>query len=416
MVALSTAVGGSSSPSERIRLGVIGLRNQGKLLATTFARCPDAEISAICDIDPQQFGTVVKELPQSQPSVPRCEADFRRLLDDRSIDAVVVATPDHWHAWMTVLACQAGKDVYLESPATHHHGEAGSMLTAANASQRIVQVGLQQRSGLHFQTAVEAVQSGRLGTVKVARGWIVHRRKPIGVKGFTAVPEGVDYRQWLGPLSDRPFHPNRFHFNWRWFWDYGGGELAHWGVHWLDVARWGLQVDMPRRVSAVGGKHAFEDAQETPDTLSVQYDFGGSTIVWEHRLWSGHGLENRSSGVAFYGSRGTLIADRGGWKIYDTADSSTADGADLLVPHVQNFLACVKSRQTPAAGLPIGLAASTLCQLGNASYRLGREIRFSSATQSCGDDLAANELLAPESRAGWRLSDYTDRMLASATG
>ncbi len=405
MVALSSAVAGSTSPSERVRLGIIGLRNQGKLLATAFARCPDAEITAICDVDPQQFAPVRKELSESQTTEPRCEADFRRLLDDRSLDAVVVATPDHWHAWMTLLACQAGKDVYLESPATHHQGDVGPMLEAASACGRVVQVGLQQRSGLHFQTAVEAVRSGRLGTVRLARAWIVHRRKAIGFKGNIPAPEGVDYRQWLGPAVDRPFNLNRFHFNWRWFWDYGGGELAHWGVHWLDVARWALQVESPVRVSAVGGKQAFDDAQETPDTLSVHYDFGGPTVLWEHRLWSGHGVENRSSGVAFYGTQGTLIVDRGGWKIYDTPDSATAEGADLIAPHVQNFLACVKSRQTPAADLATGIASSTLCHLGNASYRLGREIRFSSATQNCGDDLAANELLNPPSRAGWRLPD-----------
>lgn len=406
MVGLSTAVAASTSPAERVRIGVIGLRNQGKLLASAFSGFPDVEIAALCDVDPQQFTPVLKSLTVSQAAAPRCESDFRRLLDDSSLDAVIVAAPDHWHAWMTAMACQAGKDVYLESPATHIHGEAQVMLDVAHASRRIIQVGLQQRSGAHFRSAVDAVRSGRLGTVRLARAWIVHRRKSIGYKLNTEPPEGTDYRQWLGPAADRPFNPNRFHFNWRWFWDYGGGELAHWGIHLLDVARWGLQVELPQRISAVGGKHAFDDAQETPDVLSVQYDFGGPTILWEHRLWSGHGLENRSSGVAFYGSQGTLIVDRGGWKIYDAAESATADGGDLLTPHVRNFLDGVKSRETPVADLATGITSSTLAHLGNASYRLGREIRFSSATQNCGDDLAANELLMPPSRAGWRLADY----------
>lgn len=398
MVALSSAVA-ADNPSERLRVGLIGLRNQGKALAETLIGFPDVEIAALCDVDAQQFAPVLKTVAEARRNLPRCEADFRRLLDDPSLYAVLIATPDHWHAWMTVLACQAGKDVYLESPATHHLGEHAAMLSAAQNSQRVIQVGLQERSGRHFQSAVDIVRSGRLGSVQFARAWIVHRRKPIGRKSEAVSPVEVDYRQWLGPAPARPFHPNRFHFNWRWFWDYGGGELAHWGVHWLDVARWGLNVEQPLRVSAIGGKQAFDDDQETPDTLSVQYDFGGPTIVWEHRLWSGHGIENRSSGVAFYGERGTLIVDRGGWKIYDAADSLTADGHELLTPHLRNFIDCVRSRQTPAADLATGLASSALCHLGNTAYRLGREIRVNDLPR----DTEAQALLVPPTRSGWKL-------------
>lgn len=400
MVGLSSAVANGELASDRVRIGLIGLRNQGKSLAETLLGFSDVEIAALCDVDPQQFSPVLNMVSASQHGSPRCESDFRRLLDDPSLDAVAIATPDHWHAWMTVLACQAGKDVYLESPATHHAGEGTAILAAANHSRSIVQTGLQERSGIHFQSAVEAIRSGKLGTVQFARAWVVHRRKPIGLKTDAAPPEGVDYRQWLGPATARPFNPNRFHFNWRWFWEYGGGELAHWGVHWLDVARWGLGVELPRRVSAIGGKQAFADDQETPDTLSVQYDFGGPTIVWEHRLWSGHGVENRSSGVAFYGERGTLVVDRGGWKIYDAAESQTADGHELLTPHLRNFVDCVKSRQTPVADAATGIASSTLCHLGNASYRLGREIRL----EEIEGDAEAKAMLFPPNRTGWNLS------------
>lgn len=397
MVALSGAA--AENPSERLRLGLIGLRHQGKSLAESLVAFPDVELAALCDVDPQQFAPVMKLSSEARRPSPRCESDFRRLLDDPSLDAVVIATPDHWHAWMTVLACQAGKDVYLESPATHHLGEHAALLAAAESSQRVIQVGLQQRSGRHFQTAVDLVGSGRLGAVKLARAWIVHRRKSIGRKADAAAPAELDYRQWLGPAPRRAFNPNRFHFNWRWFWEYGGGELAHWGVHWLDVARWGLHVEQPRRVSAVGSKLAFDDDQETPDSLSVQYDFGGPTILWEHRLWSGHGLENRSSGVAFYGERGTLIVDRGGWKVYDSAESLTSEGQELLTPHLRNFIDCVKTRETPAANLPTGLASSALCHWGNAAYRLGREIR----PLETSNDSQLQALLDPASRPGWSL-------------
>lgn len=400
MVGLSTAVSGSPSALERVRVGVVGLRNQGKTLAEALARFADVELAAFCDVDPQQFSGVQKLAGEGQRTPPRCEADFRRLLDDPSLDAVVIATPDHWHAWMTVLACQAGKDVYLESPATHTAGE--SKPVVKHSSGRVVQVGLQERSGAHFQSAVEAVRGGRLGKVRLARAWIVHRRKSIGRKGASDPPEGVDYRQWLGPAVERAFHPNRFHFNWRWFWDYGGGELAQWGVHLLDVARWGLGVELPERVSAIGGKQVFNDDQETPDTLSVQYDFGGTSLLWEHRLWSGHGVENRSSGVAFYGERGTLIVDRGGWKIYDTPDSLTAESSELLTPHLRNFVDCVRSRQTPAADISVGVVSSMLCHLGNAAYRLGREIRTSDLDR----DAAALAILDPEPRSGWNLAAF----------
>jgi predicted dehydrogenase len=400
MVSLG-AVGSAGLPSNRVRLGVIGLRNQGKALIETLTDFTDVDVAAICDLDARQFAPVLRTLSEASRPAPNCESDFRRLLDDHTLDAVVIAAPDHWHAPLTVLACQAGKDVYLESPATHSLGEGAAMLAAARSSRRIVQVGLQERSGVHVQLAVDAVKSGAIGPVRLARAWVVHRRKSIGVRRESAAPEGVDYRQWLGPAPERPFHPNRFHFNWRWFWDYGGGELAHWGVHWLDVARWGLDVETPRRVAAIGSRSQIEGDQETPDTMSVQYEFNGPGIVWEHRLWSGHGLENRSSGVAFYGEAGTLILDRGGWKIYDAATPRTADGGDLLRPHLENFLNSIRTREAPAADLPIGIASSTLCHFGNAAYRLGREIRPSEIAT----DAAAHAMLNPPPRPGWKLAE-----------
>lgn len=256
-----------------------------------------------------------------------------------------------------------------------------------------MQVGLQQRSGSHFRSAVEYLRSGRLGSVRLAKAWIVHRRRSIGRKLTCEAPLQVDYGQWLGSAPAREFNPNRFHFNWRWFWDYGGGELAHWGVHMLDVARWGLGVDSPTRISAIGGQYGFDDDQETPDTLSVQYAFETKTILWEHRLWSSHAIEGRSSGVAFHGDQGTLVVDRGGWKVYDHSENITADASELLTTHLRQFIDCVKSRQTPSASLQVGHLASTMCHLGNISYRVNREIAFDPNRQDCGSDEAANQLL-----------------------
>jgi predicted dehydrogenase len=366
------------SPNERFGIGVIGVRNQGRLLATEFARTSGVEVRTLCDVDESQFAPAIREVVDAGQQAPSTVRDFRHILDDPAIHAVVIATPDHWHSTMATLACQAGKDVYLESPPTHTLDEGTALIEAVQSSRQIVQVGLQQRSGPHFQSAVQFVQSGKLGVVRMAKAWIVHRRKSIGRRAVVDVPPNVDFAAWLGPAPARGFQPNRFHFNWRWFWDYGGGELAHWGVHMLDVARWGLQVTVPNRVSAVGGKYSFDDDQETPDALSVQYDFGLKSILWEQRLWSSHGVEGRSSGVAFHGDNGTLVVDRGGWKVYDHGEVVASDASDLLSAHVTNFVDCVRSRQTPAADLSVGLASGALCHWGNNAYRAGQELRVNS--------------------------------------
>ncbi len=370
----SGSVGRGGSPSERVRVGVVGVRNQGRLVAGELAKLSDVEVKTLCDVDESQFAPAVHAVVEAGRREPQTEREFRRLLDDRSLNAVVIATPDHWHTPMTLLALQAGKDVYLESPATHSVEEGVALLEAARNCDRIVQVGLQQRSGSHFQSAVQFVKSGKLGNVRMAKAWMVHRRKSIGRRAECEAPANVDYAAWLGSAPARAFQPNRFHFNWRWFWDYGGGELAHWGVHMLDVARWGLNVEVPQRVSAVGGKYSFDDDAETPDALSVQYDFGTKSILWEHRLWSSHTPEGRSSGVAFHGDNGTLVVDRGGWKVYDHKEAIVADASDLQTAHLQNFIDCVRSRETPVADVNVGVAACNLCHWGNTAYRLGREL------------------------------------------
>lgn len=372
---VASGSGRGSSPNERVGVGIIGVRNQGRLLAGELAKLADVEVRSLCDVDESQFAPAVRAVVEAGQKEPTTEREFRRLLDDPSLDAVVIATPDHWHAPMTLLALQADKDVYLESPATHSVEEGAALIEAARSGERVVQVGLQQRSGSHFQSAIQFVRSGKLGTVRMAKAWIVHRRKSIGRRAECEAPAQVDYAAWLGPASARAFQPNRFHFNWRWFWDYGGGELAHWGVHMLDVARWGLNVEAPQRVSAVGGKYSFDDDQETPDAMSVQYDFGAKSILWEHRLWSSHTPEGRSSGVAFHGDGGTLVVDRGGWKVYDHKETVTADASDMQAAHLRNFIDCVRSRQTTAAELSEGVAASNLCHWGNLAYRLNREYR-----------------------------------------
>jgi predicted dehydrogenase len=404
VVGWAGVAGAGASPAERVRVGVIGVRNQGKTLATSLAALPDVEVAALCDVDESLLPIAGRGVEAICGKLPRFERDFRRLLDDPQLDAVVIATPDHWHAAMTILACQAGKDVYVEKPASHSLHEGAAMLAAARDSARVVQTGLQQRSGSHFQSAVEYVRSGKLGVVPLAKAWTIHQRKSIGRRNDAAVPAEVDYDLWLGPAAQRPFNPNRFHYNWHWFWEYGSGELGNWGVHLLDVARWGLAVDYPSQVAATGGNHFFQDDQQTPDTLHVSYAYPRRTITWEHRLWSSHGQEGRSAAVAFYGEMGTLIVDRGGWKVYGQGDSQSAQPGELLAPHLRNFVDCVKSRRQPVCDLETGLVSSTLCHLGNIAYRVGRSVAVEPSTGEILRDPAAQSLaFGREYRAPWAL-------------
>lgn len=393
----------SDARSEQVRLGVIGVRSQGKALALAAAESPGVRVVSVCDVDESLRGRAAEAVAEAQHAQPRQVGDFRRMLDDPEIDAVVVATPDHWHALMTILACQAGKDVYVEKPISLTIAEGEAMLAAADRHDRVVQCGLQQRSGEHFRSAIDLVQSGEIGRVRLAKAWSVHRRQSIGHKADSTPPAGVDYDLWLGPAPEQAFNANRFHYHWRWNWDFGTGELGNWGTHLLDIARWGLQVDYPRRVAASGGRLYFDDDQQTPDTLNVTYTFDDATIAWEHRLWTQHGNEGRSAAVAFYGDQGTLVVDRSGWKVYDRSDSLTARASELKQAHLLDFARAVRTRRAPSCDLETGHISSALCHLGNIACRVGHEVTFDSRRQQFVDDDAANALLTRTYRSPWEL-------------
>lgn len=403
MVSLAGATTARADANERVGVGVIGVRGQGRILAGTLSQMGDLDVVSLCDVDESLLAPASKEVETVSGRSPRCERDFRRLLDDPAIHAVVIATPDHWHAVMATLACQAGKDVYLETPVSHSLEEGTALVRCARDTRRIVASGLQQRSGSQFQSAIEFLRGGRLGTVHLAKAWAVHQRKPIGTQRELPAPAGVDHDLWLGPAPERGFQSNRFHHNWRWFWDYGSGELGNWGVHLLDVARWGLDVGLPVEVSASGGKYHFVDDQETPDTLFVQYRYPGKSITWEHRLWSAQPQEGRSAAVAFYGDRGTLIVDRGGWKVYGQNEAQASGSGDLLTAHLRNFIDCVKTRQQPACSIATGHESAALCHLGNQAYRLGRTLQIDPATGTFDTANTDSVQLRREYRAPWKL-------------
>lgn len=400
----------ADSPNDKVNVAVMGLRGRGRSLASLFAGLKDVRVAVLCEVDERLVPATVKSLAEEGHPEPRVEKDVRRVLEDRSIDALVVAAPNHWHALATIWACQAGKDVYVEKPCGHNIIEGRRMIEAARKFGRIVQHGTQRRASPHWRRAAEYARSGKLGRVGMARAWIIRPRKNLGRPADEAVPAGVDYDLWLGPAPERPFNPNRFHYNWNWFWDYGGGELPNNGVHLLDMARLGLGVESPVTVSSSGGKLVFDDAQETPDTQLVSYEFPGTVLLWEHRCWSNFGLLNEEGlvriggGVIYYGDKGSLVVNDKGWNV--TMDGKVVEnypGEEDSLALVRDFIACVKSRERPLADIEIGHISTTLAHLGTISQRVGRKLRWDGAAERFPEDEEANGLLGREYRKPFEL-------------
>ncbi len=382
----------AKAPREKLGVAVIGLRSRGLDLVQSFVKDEGSEVVAVCDVDDAMIARPVQAVESLGGKAPRVVKDFRRLLDDPAIGAVAIATPDHWHAIMTILACQAGKDVYVEKPASHNVIEGRRMVEAARKHDRIVQLGTQRRSGRFVRDAIDHLHSGAIGKVGLARTWHHQARPSIGKSGPGPVPAGVDYAMWQGPAPDRPFHPNRFHYSWHWFWHWGTGELGNNGIHAVDVARWGLGVDAPTRVVSSGGKYVHDDDQEVPDTQMVTWEFPGCAIAWEHKMWSKHGVDGSGFGIAFDGANGTLVIDSDGWRVVD-GDKAGGPATDMQAEHVADFLRAVADRKPPAAEIEAGHLSTRLCHLGNVSHRVGRALAFDAATESFPGDDQANALL-----------------------
>ena len=390
--------------NEKVVLALIGGRNQGRGVALRSIR-QGAEIKTFCDIDDEILRKVGAELGQAQKKEPGTVKDYRKVLDDKDIDGVIVAPPDHWHTHMGLLACQAGKDVYLEKPLTQTIHEGHLLRDAVRKYNRVMQVGTMRRSGEHFRSAAEYVASGKLGKLCLIKAWICQLRKTIGRPPDSDPPPGVDYDMWLGPAPKRAFNPMRFHYNWRFFWDYGNTELGNQGVHMLDVAIWaielmrGIDKSLPTRVSDMSGIYWLDDIKEVPDTQAVSYDYGDFMLLWELRSFGGHMPMDGSDGAtAFYGTEAALIVDDKGWKVVSKSGEAGPVVARSGGSHEKNFLDCVKSRKLPNADVEIGRLSTTLCHLGNISCHLHRDIKFDPKTETFGTDKAANAYLTKQYR------------------
>jgi predicted dehydrogenase len=386
-----SAARAADKPNDKIVLAVMGVHGRGRDLLRGFSAFADVEIAYVCDPDENVIPAALKVIDPKHKTTPKVEKDVRRVLEDKDVTALVVAAPDHWHALATVWACQAGKHVYVEKPISHNLVEGRRMVEAARKYDRVVQVGTQRRSAPHSQSALEFIRAGKLGKVPFAQAWIAGARKTIGRKPDEAVPRGVDYDLWLGPAPERPFNPNRFHYNWHWNWDYGTGELGNNGIHGLDLARWLLGVDAPLRVTCGGGKYFFDDDQQTPDTQVATFDFDGCCLTWEHRIWSRTGAEGEQFGAALYGEYGTLLFDSKGWHVIDGVEASDKSG-EMQQAHLRNFLDSIKERDKPNADIEEGHKSTRLCHLGNIAWRTGRTLRFDARTEMV-DSTEANKLL-----------------------
>jgi predicted dehydrogenase len=396
----------ADTPSDKVVLALVGIGStvpgsvggRGRQLLRPFSSFKDVDIAYLCDIDENFFPFGQKLLTAAERREARVEKDLRRVLEDKNVDGVVVALPDHWHALATIWACQAGKHVYVEKPASHNLTEGRRMVEAARKYHRVVQLGTQSRSSASLARAADFVRSGKLGKTPHARAWIGGSRPNIGHQKDSEVPPGVDYDLWLGPAPLRAFNANRFHYRWHWMWDYGTGELGNNGIHALDRLRWLLDLDAPTRIVAAGGKFFYDDDQETPDTLTVTYEFPACSVTWEHRVWS----PGTGDGAMVYGEHGILVLDREGWHVEKGAEAADkGDGEERGVErsvHQRNFIDCIKSSsgttvRLPNADIEIGHKSTRLCHLGNIAFRTGRAIRFDAQTETCIDDPEANRLL-----------------------
>ena len=397
----------SASPNESITLGFIGVGGMGTGLLNIFRKMPDVRVAAVCDVY-EAHRLRAKSIADGKPDD---YGDFRKILDRKDIDAVVVATPDHWHAIPTILACQAEKDVYCEKPLAFRINEGRAMVDAANKFKRVTQMGNLIHAGENYHRVVEIVRSGVLGPIMKTRVWMAGDRGPIGTPADMAPPPGVDYDLWLGPAPKRPFNPNRFTFNWRYFWDYGGGYLTDFVCHIVDLVHWAMDVDAPTSIAATGGRYVTKDNAETPDTLEVIYHYdkgeNGFDMVWSQTDRSSLGFADKGMGILFQGTEASLVADYNSFKIYPEKGHKIELPEKSLprsVGHHREWLNAIKSRGETSCRFEYGQRLSTVGHLGNISLWTGETLKWDAKTERVTNHPEANAHLSrPEYRAPWSI-------------
>jgi predicted dehydrogenase len=404
----------SVSPADKIQVALIGGNSMGWSDLSSFLKNPEVECVALCDVDGNVRNKRTDEIMKMGRPKPKLYNDYRKMLENKDIDVVVIGTPDHWHCLMLCNALEAGKHVYVEKPIGNSIAEINIMQKAVKKHGKIVQVGQWQRSQPHFVDAIKYLKSGKLGRIRVCKAWsYVDWKGAVPKVPDSPAPEGVDYKMWLGPAPMRPFNKNRFHQTWRWYWEYAGGELTDWGVHLIDYILYGMGKAIPSSVMAIGGKYAFpDDDMVTPDTMTAVYDFKDFTVIWEHTIGIGLGNWKRPHGMAYTGENGTLVLDRDGWEVFPEKkrieavplQKNVGVGLDL---HVRNFLDCLKNNtpQKLNAGIDIGRNVALVAQMGNIAYRTGEKVFWNNDKQQF-STATANKLIIPQYNNGYALPKY----------
>jgi len=405
------------SPNETVRVAVIGVNGRGMVHAQNFSKLKNSEVAYICDVDANVIGKAM-DATKSQRTPARAERDFRRILDDKSVDAISIATPDHWHAPMTLLALHAGKHVYVEKPSGHDPREDEMLMAAARQYDRRIQLGTQARSGPHFFEALDRIKAGDIGKPYLARAWYANTRGSIGKGKVAPVPSNLDYELWQGPAPRTPYRDNVIHYNWHWFTRWGTGEICNNGTHEIDVARWFLGVDYPTGVSSVGKRFHADDDWEFPDTQDATFEFGadgGKIIVWQGQSCNGLKVYNRDRGTMILGTGGSVIVDRDGYELLDLKNkvvrrstfAQATDGLNVLGDdpltelHMRNFIDSVRTGVKLNAPIADGAKTGMLCHLGTIAHQTGRALRIDSKTGHIIDDPDASAKWSRTYEHGW---------------
>lgn len=402
-VALGVSAADKESPNDHLVVGIMGTGGRGTGLATSFAKMPNVTVAYTCDVDKNRAAGAAAAVEKVAGKAPEPLQDFHRILDDKKVDIVVIATCNHWHAPGAIAACNAGKHVYVEKPCSHNPAEGEWMVAAARKNNRRVQMGNQRRSWPKIIEAIELVRSGAIGHVYLAQSWYTSQRGSIGKGKPAPVPDGLDYDMWQGPAPRKPFHSNYLHYNWHWFWHWGNGELGNNGIHMIDLCRWGLGVDYPIRVTSTGGRYRFDDDQETPDTHVVSFDFEGRKAITWDCISCDQKPGRKTAEVIFHGDQGQLVIQGTGYTLYD-ADGKEVKKASAPSPdslHIGNLLDSIRSGKALFSEIEEGHKSTLLCHLGNIAHRTGRALKCDAKNGHILDDSAALKLWKREYEKGW---------------